>query len=282
MMTTYQPHYLEALNPGSGDLRSNLLGELRDYLGLQLDDQALYMKCRGATVDILDEWRRRKIDPKDTKAVTAFYIDTKLYCYELIAIEIDVSEGRQEQLKSFADLLKKESKLQGCDYGSGIGTLGIYLNRNGIRCDFADVSDTNLGFIRKRLERRGLSKDIETINLTRQKLTPEAYDFVTAFDVLEHSSDPVALIQEITSKLRPGGLFIFNMLYDNDPDTPHVLMDPNPIRKNIRGFGMTMVGTVGEFKIYRKVSRPAALNHLIRGLDAAFWSLRQVVRGGRK
>jgi 2-polyprenyl-3-methyl-5-hydroxy-6-metoxy-1,4-benzoquinol methylase len=282
MTTTYQPHYLEALNPGSGNLRSNLLGELRDYLGIQLDDQALYTKCHGATVDILDEWRRRKIDPKDTKAVTAFYIDTKLYCYELIAIEIDVSEGRQEQLRAFADLLKKENKLHGCDYGSGIGTLGIYLNRNGIRCDFADVSDTNLGFIRKRLERRGLSKDIETINLTREKLRPEAYDFVTAFDVLEHSSDPVALIQEITSKLKPGGLFIFNMLYDNEPDTPHVLMDPNPIRKNIRGFGMTMVGAIGEFKIYRKVNRPAVVNHLIRGLDTAFWSLRQTVRGGRK
>ncbi len=279
MTSAYQDHYVRALAPSASPngeaLPAQLLGELRDYFKIpaSMSDDELLAKCRAATEDILVEWKSRKIDPRDTKAVTAFYVETNLYCYELLTLEIEASQGRQDQLKDFVGLLRKHGKTQGCDYGSGIGTLGIYLNRNGIHCDFADVSDTNLGFIRERLNRRGLQA--RTFNLTRESLPAGEYDFITAFDVLEHAADPVSLVGDIASRLKPGGLFIFNLLYDNEPDTPHVLMDPNPIRKNIRGFGLSKVESIGEFKIYRRVSRPRILNELVRGFDRGFWSLRE-------
>ncbi len=272
---TYQDHYLKALNPTTGDLKKNLLSELRVYLSLSEDDSELYEICKKAGEAILKEWKARKINPADKAAVTAFYVDMKLYCYELLALEIDAPIYRQEQLVAFVELLKKHGKTKGIDYGSGIGTLGIYLNKNGISCDFADVSETNLKFIAERLHRRGLNQS-QLINLTREELPTDQYDFITAFDVIEHIAAPLSFIGDATARLRNGGLFIFNLLGGED-DTPHILRDLNLIRKNIRGFGLTKIGTIGEFKIYQKIKRPNFINELLRGADSVFWAFREKV-----
>lgn len=271
----YQTKYLETLNPGSGALKANLLSELRSYCHLTLNDDELYEACKKAPEAILQEWRERKINPSDKAAVTAFYVDTKLYCYELLALEIDAPIYRQEQLVSFVDLLKKHGKLRGLDYGSGIGSLGIYLNRNEIHCDFADVSETNLNFISERLKRRNLSGP-RLINLIKEEVPSNQYDFFTAFDVLEHVTDPLAFVSELASKLREGGFFIFNLL-GGEHDTPHLVRDPNLLRKNIRGFGMRKIGAIGEFKVYQKVKSPAIVNQLLRWADSLFWSFREKV-----
>lgn len=273
---TYQEKYLEGLNPAPGDLKANLLSELRSFYGLSLNDDELYEICKKAPASILQEWRERKINPSDKAAVTAFYVDTKLYCYELLGLEIDAPDSRQNQLISFVDLLKKHSKVRGLDYGSGIGTLSIYLNRNGIRCDVADVSETNLNFISERLKRRGINQS-RLIHLIHEEVPSSEYDFITAFDVLEHVTDPLAFVSDLTSKLRDNGLFIFNLL-GGEENTPHLLRDPNLIRKTIRGFGMKKIGTVGEFKIYQKVNRPAFVNALLRTADSVFWAFREKLR----
>lgn len=278
---SYEAHYANALSVGtgtsSGDLGPALLAELRSFLGLSLGDPELLAACRRAGTDIFAEWKRLKIDPKDKEAVTRFYVDTDLYCYDLLALEIDAPKYRQDQLREIVGFLKKNGKLRGCDYGSGIGTLGIYLNRNGVICDFADVSQKNLDFIGKRLEARGLSAPMR-VNLLKQSLPRGEYDFVTAFDVLEHVTDPVSVMGEIASMLRPGGYFIFNVLCEDEEGTPHILRDPNVIRKPIRGFGLTKIGQFGEFKVYEKVSRPAWANALIREFDTVFWEARERLR----
>ena len=273
-MVSYDSRYLRALNPSSGDLKLNLLAELRDYLGLDLTDEDLYVRCRQGTQAILEDWRRKNINPADATSVTQFYIETQLYCYELLALEIDAPAQRQEQLFSLAALLKDAAKLRGCDYGSGIGTLGLYLNKSGIVCDFADVSETNLNFIQARLKRRNLVGP-RLINLTKDKIPGAAYDFVTAFDVLEHVAVPLDPIQDIAAQLRPGGYFIFNVLCEDELNTPHLLRDPDLIRKNIRGYGLTKVGSLGEFKIYKKVTRPRFTNGLLRRVDGLFWDARK-------
>lgn len=279
-MTSHQDHYLKALNPSSGAIKHNLLEELRKHLKLSLADDELYARCKGASDALLAEWRARRIDPKDRDAVTRFYAETQLYLYELLALEIDATEYRQTQLKELADFLRARGKTQGLDYGSGIGTLGIYLNRSGIRCDFADVSRANLEFIRHRLQTRGLTAPSLT-HLESERLPSSGYDFITAFDVLEHVTDPVGLIGEISGKLNVGGIFIFNLLCEDEEDTLHILRDLNPIRKSIRGFGLRKLTAFGEFKVYQKVRRPVAVNSLLRAMDSAFWELRETVRGLR-
>jgi 2-polyprenyl-3-methyl-5-hydroxy-6-metoxy-1,4-benzoquinol methylase len=243
----------------------------------QETDEQLFQLCKDAPEHIVQEWRKRNINPRDHDAVMRFYIETQLYCYELIGMEIEAPIERQKQLRQFADFLIQNGKVVGCDYGSGIGTLGIFLNRSRIQCDFADVSDINLSFIRERLRQRNLPP-VRLINLLREKLPENQYDFITAFDVLEHAADPLKVIEDISSKLKVDGLFIFNLLYDNEENTPHVLLDPNPIRKKLRSFGLKKVGNIGEFKIYRKVARSRFTNQLLLILDSAFWNAREALQ----
>lgn len=272
----YQEQYLKAMNPASGDLKANLISELRSYFRLSVSDDELYETCKNAPESILLEWKSRKINSADKAAVTSFYVDTNLYCYELLVLEIEAPLYRQEQLTSFVKLLKKHQKLRGIDYGSGIGSLGIYLNQNGIQCDFADVSAINLGFISERLKRRSLNGP-RLIHLTQEGVQPNQYDFITAFDVIEHVVDPLGFVGDLTSKLREDGVFIFNLL-GGEGDTPHILHDLNLIRKNIRGFGMKKIGAIGEFKIYQKVRRPEFVNGLLRAADSLFWDFRDKIK----
>jgi 2-polyprenyl-3-methyl-5-hydroxy-6-metoxy-1,4-benzoquinol methylase len=273
---SYRQHYEKALNPTPGDLKHNLLEELRSYLKINLDDTALYEACQKAPQRILDEWKKEKIDVRDSKAVTQFYLNKDFYCYELIGLEIDAPMQRQEQLLEIGEVLKAAGSKLGCDYGSGIGTLGIYLNRIGVTCDFADVSQVNLDFVAARLKKRNLNQP-RLINLLKETLPPNQYDFVTAFDVIEHVADPLALVKEIIGKLKVGGLFIFNLLYHDEGDSPHILRDPNPIRKNIRSFGMEKVGSIGEFKIYKKASRPEFMNKILGYVDNVFWDMKEKI-----
>lgn len=101
----YEKHYEAAMNYRPGDLKANLLAELRSYLNLgPVNDDELFRDCKGATDAILQSWRSRKINPKNKEAVTQFYVETPLYCYELIGFEIDTPLHRQKQLEDFAKL----------------------------------------------------------------------------------------------------------------------------------------------------------------------------------
>lgn len=273
--------YEKMLNAGPGDLKSSALGELKSFLGLNLTDAEIYQRCKGATEAILTEWREKSINPRDEKKVTQFYQDTQNYCYELIGLEIDAPAARRQQLEDIAQFLARRGNSKGCDYGSGVGTLGIYLNRRGLVCDFADVSETNLAFVRQRLKQRGI-QGASAYHLMSQDLPDDSYDFITSFDVLEHVPDPVALIGKITSKLRPGGLFLFNVLCEEEENTPHILHDINLIRKNIRQFGLEKRDQLGEFKVYEKTSRPAILNKAIHAFDCVFWEARERLRSSFK
>jgi 2-polyprenyl-3-methyl-5-hydroxy-6-metoxy-1,4-benzoquinol methylase len=280
MNPTSESVYEKALNPvsfGKGSLKANLLAELRAYLKTDLSDDALFEKCKGATDDLIVEWRKRGIDPKNDQAVTGFYTENNLYCYELLAFEIEPPGNRVSQLEEIVKLLKREGKLHGLDYGSGIGTLGIYLNQNGIHCDLADVSAPNLEFVSQRLKNRGITRP-KLYPILKEEIPEGRYDFITAFDVLEHVADPVAMIDQISRKLKPGGLFLFNVIHNNEENTPHVLMDADLIRKHIRGFGLERVGNIDEHKIYRKTDRPAWMNGLVHRFDALFWDLRRNAR----
>lgn len=271
-------------SPG-GNLAETSVQELGEFFGLSDSTDRIRGRCETATQDILGEWKASKISPTDREAVLKFYQETRLYCYELIGLEYQFGEHRAKQVFKIAEMIKKirgsQSNLLGCDFGSGVGTLGIYFNRQGLPCDFADVSQLNLDFISQRLKRRGIVR-CKTIlldgEISNRALEANRYDFITAFDVLEHAVDPKELLRSMVSKLKVGGLLVFNLLYDNEEGTPHILRDPNLIRTEIRGMGMAKVGSVGEFKVYQKKSRWPVTNALLRGLDKVFWTIKDGVK----
>ncbi len=279
-MVNYLPEYQSALNPAPGALATNLLKELREHLGEKADDAELLERCRAATRRIDESWSSQKIDPKDAQRVERFYAENNLYCYELVGLEIDFSEDRQKLLLDLMGILKKRGATKGIDIGSGVGTWGILLNRNGMSCDFGDISPPNLEFVAKRLAKRGI-QGARTFDLRTQEPERAQYDFVTAFDVLEHAADPVPLLKKMIGYLKPGGVLLFNLVCADHDESLHLLKNPNVIRKVIRGFGTRKIDQLSEFKIYERVARPAWMDTAIGAFDSAFWEARTFIRGGR-
>lgn len=278
-------NYLEALRikptvSNLEDLRTDLLGELRSFFQIpsQVTDDQLFEQCLAGAQTLTQEWRDRKVDPKNAETVLSFYAETRAYCYELVGLDLLAPEGRMRQLGAFSTFLKERGAKSGLDFGSGIGSTGITLLRSGFQCEFADVSPNNLEFIRLRLKNRKLQA--KTHLLPEASLPQGAYDFVLAMDVLEHVQDPIEKIAELRTLLKPGGFLFFNLIAGHDDNDPlHLMEDPFLVRKRIRQLGFRKVHSIGEFKVYQRVERPDLINRALGSLDSVFWNLRVAIKG---
>ena len=90
-------------------------------------------------------------------------------------------------------------------YGDGMGIDTCYLSAAGHDTHYYELSQRSINFAKK------LSKSANTpiTFLTKEGSIPAgAFDFVVCLDVLEHVPDPPALVREIASYLKPGGVLL--------------------------------------------------------------------------
>ena len=90
-------------------------------------------------------------------------------------------------------------------YGDGMGIDTCYLSAAGHDTHYYELSQRSINFAKK------LSKSANTpiTFLTKEGSIPTgAFDFVVCLDVLEHVPDPPALVREIASYLKPGGVLL--------------------------------------------------------------------------
>lgn len=90
------------------------------------------------------------------------------------------------------------------DFGAGSGLLANQLNAAGIPADSEDPYSDAVKPIRP----TGQSTDIAPV-----------YDVVCAFEVIEHSPDPLLTLSEIRARLKPGGCSIVSTLLQPDEIT---------------------------------------------------------------
>jgi len=280
----FEQLFIDSLRTGAANtmesLSQELLRELRDYFSVDstISDDELLKRIQQSTEGLKQEWLDKGIDGKDPASLLKFYSETQKYCFELIGLDISATPHRMMQLAEFSRFLKTRNKRRGLDFGSGIGSTGIYLIRNGAECDFADVSDINLGFIRRSLKNRNLSG--QTFLLPNASIPTATYDFVLAMDVLEHVLDPLTTLRQLRSYLKPDGVLIFNLITNSENTDPlHIMNDQYLIRKHIRGFGFNKIGTIGEFKVYQRTNRTKLVDLIFRLADTVFWNLRSAVKG---
>lgn len=271
------------IHPATQDnaaLTHDLLSELRQHFSIPetVSDEQLLQICKQGSGKLIQEWREKNIDANNPASILKFYSETQAYCYELVALDLAATEARKQQLAEFSNSLRQLGKKRGLDFGSGIGSTGIYLIKNGFDCEFADVSRTNLGFIQLRLRNRKLQS--KTHQLPEAKIPQGSYDFILAMDVLEHVADPMEKIRELRTYLKADGVLLFNVIAGHSEDDPlHIMHDPFLIRKRIRSFGFNKIGSIGEFKIYRRVERPKLVNAVWNALDSVFWTVRVALKG---
>ncbi|MGC2697207.1 MAG: class I SAM-dependent methyltransferase [Candidatus Angelobacter sp.] len=98
------------------------------------------------------------------------------------------------------------------DYGAGNGEILLDLARRGHRVAYYDVEGVTMRFARQRAERQGVSIDFfHSKDALAQATRGRGFDTVFSFDVLEHLPDLPGELNFLSSLLRPGGVFIFDV-----------------------------------------------------------------------
>ncbi|MBR8835698.1 MAG: methyltransferase domain-containing protein [Stigonema ocellatum SAG 48.90 = DSM 106950] len=106
--------------------------------------------------------------------------------------------------------------------GDGCGNDSLELIRNGFKVNYFDIPGSKTyNFATKRFEHYGLLGNSVNILSDYDSCLTSQYDIVLSFEVLEHLTDPVSAIRDISSMLKNGGIAMiteaFEAVSDNFP-----------------------------------------------------------------
>ena len=118
-----------------------------------------------------------------------------------IRAQIDAHFGLDE--KALRPLVDKSA----LDVGCGAGLLCEPLARMGAKVTGVDAAAENITVAQDHAEGQGLSIDYRACEVATVKAQ---FDLVTAMEVVEHVTDPVAFIAALAARLAPGGLMILS------------------------------------------------------------------------
>ena len=241
--------------PSTGEVRSELISEAAEFLGLPIAEA--HDRCQGAGARFTEEWTRTVDNPRDTASLARFYNQSDTELFELIEWHAaDPIHYRTLILRDFA--LRRPGRTY-LDYGSGIGSDAIVFGEAGFNVTLADISDILLAFATFRCKRRGLA--VQTIDLKKTELPANTFDVVLCFDVLEHIPEPLPVVCKIDRALRSRGLLVVHAPFGEDPVHPMHVVHRDVVTPRMRSLGFQPLDcwfppTVLAPRVYEKANTP--------------------------
>jgi SAM-dependent methyltransferase len=116
--------------------------------------------------------------------------------------------------------LLRERGVEGTlDLGCGAGRHALYLASEGFASAATDASAQAIRAITEEAERLGVGVDARVSSMTEQPFRDAAFGGVVAWNVIYHGDRRIVArtFSEVARLLRPGGLFIGNMLSTRSP-----------------------------------------------------------------
>lgn len=245
-------------------------------------------EVRGMLVEadklLATEWAQKEINRDDEKSVVNFYNCTNLEIFDLMNWHYSRISNVPLQYVFAFDIAKRLGYKDYLDYGSGIGSGGILFAMNGFKVTLADISNTNLQFCKFRFNKRNL--DAEFIDIKTKEILPPCYDFITCFDVLEHTRNPIKILKTLRNSLGDNGILIINTNFEKDGKRPMHIANDKTVDNKIRSLGFRYERNMSRecrkrFGIYtvvlRKSHRHFVFNKLLLIYDCTFLQLKRLI-----
>ncbi|GAI70672.1 unnamed protein product, partial [marine sediment metagenome] len=157
-----------------------------------------YIKRKMRDNPVLETAKRwREKSPKTLDEVRQFYSETTEYLFEL---------GQWNALDTFKQIINYLPDVQGLkvlDFGGGIGSLSLLLQKRGADVDYLDLPGLVSDFARFRSN--GRISFIDSLSDKR-----EIYDLIAAIDVFEHLPDLPEQLSMLAQALKTDGVLFFH------------------------------------------------------------------------
>lgn len=211
--------WTRVVDPSGIGMQEAIAREISSYTGEPVSN--VLEKMATGKDEFKQLWQRSMIDISDSKTVEGFYEDQFVEAYELADWHCGRTNGVPPLSYARAALFAQGNGLRRVlDFGCGIGTGSLCLASVGCEVHCADVGRELLKFVGHRFSQRGLFH--YPIDLCAGELPRKGYyDIITCFDVLEHITDQLSKLRELSCYLRNGGYLCVNLMNDSShPDRP--------------------------------------------------------------
>lgn len=252
------------IRPGHDSLYESMVTELAEYL--RESPATVAEACAMGAESVAQEWEARQLHKGSPPSeVVEFYRTTKSYLFDLTTFNSEYRHAAA--LEALVGMAKKRGLTGVLDFGSGIGSVGLFFALNGMEVALADVSEPLLDYVAWRFKIRGLKPRL--INLNRERLPEGAFDVVTAFDVLEHLPQPAETLHTLASCMKAKGLIALNV---EGPDArfPQHIATYEEVFSTVAATGFRRLQFLGEAEVFERVER-GAVSTLWHSLWGKFW-----------
>lgn len=242
----------EALaRPGYDSLYQSMVTELAEYLGET--SATVASLCAAGAEAVAQEWKVRQLRKgSPSSEVIEFYRTTKSYLFDLTTFNSEYPHINT--LESLVDIAKKRGLTSVLDFGSGIGSVGLFFALNGMDVTLADVSEPLLDYVAWRFKSRGLK--VTLVDLNREELPKDAFEVVTTFDVLEHLARPAETLRTLAASMKIGGLLALNVEAIDDRFPQHIA-SYEEVFSTVAATGFQRLQFLGKTEVFERVERSA-------------------------
>lgn len=239
------------IRPGYQSLYRSMVAELAEFLG---ETPAMVDAACGAGAQaVAQDWQQRDLrkgSPPDE--VVEFYRTTRSYLFDLTTFNSEYPHTAT--LEALVSMARTRGLTRVLDFGSGIGSVGIFFAQNGMDVTLADVSEPLQEYVAWRFAKRGLK--VRLIDLNREELPHNTFEVITAFDVLEHLARPAETLHMLGSSSKTGALIALNV---EEPDArfPQHIANYEEVFSCVGAAGFRRLKYVAKTEVFERVQRGA-------------------------
>ena len=241
--------------PRTGDIRTELVKEAAEYLGLS--EATAWDRLKGAGDRFRHEWIQKVGDSTDAEQIRQFYNTGDTELFELI--EWHATDPIHYRTLIVRDLASARPGRAYLDYGSGIGSDAVAFAEAGFDVTVADISDILLGFAEFRCRKRGVT--VRKIDLKKESLPEDRFDVAVCFDVLEHVPDPLPVVRRIRRSMHGDGIVAIHAPFGEDDEHPMHIVHTDVVTPRMRSLGFRPIDArfpsiVRAPQLYQKAELP--------------------------